>query len=180
MRISDTSAFSALSRPNYLFCFSTALILYLYLSQTMSIALPRRQSDPERKWSKKALWSLNPPTAATIDPESLLTEDDKARPPGCEPVNRNAPTRKKACKNCSCGLAELEEEEERLRGGTVVLLDGSDDQLTKSSPQTPQNERERLVHAANSAPTAKSGCGSCFLGDAFRCASCPYLGRLFI
>ena len=49
--------------------------------------------------------------------------------------------KRKACKDCSCGLAE------DLAGGKAIT--------TKS---------------------VNSSCGSCYLGDAFRCASCPYLG----
>jgi len=74
----------------------------------------------------------------------LLDEDDLIKPdkstltrPDCETSGK-----RKACKNCSCGLAEELERE--------------------SKP------------ALNAAPT--SSCGSCYLGDAFRCSTCPYLG----
>jgi hypothetical protein len=151
----------------------TSLSLKNKLTAPTAIALPLRRIDPERKSSKKALWTLNSPSTPSIDAESLLTPADRERPvPTCEPLNPNAPRRKKACKNCSCGLAELEQEE--LRQGKVVMLDGSVD---GSAVEVGQSEKERLVNAAKATPKATSSCGSCFLGDAFRCASCPYLGR---
>ncbi|KAF9008764.1 cytokine-induced anti-apoptosis inhibitor 1, Fe-S biogenesis-domain-containing protein [Cyathus striatus] len=139
-------------------------------SQSTPAAVPlRKRADPAKK---KALWTLNSPAASHIDAEALLTPEDKARPiPTCEPVNATAPRRKKACKNCTCGLAELEEEERN--NSKVVLIDGSQ---TGEATEISQADRERLINAAKAAPKATSSCGSCFLGDAFRCASCPYLG----
>lgn len=131
--------------------------------------LNRKKTDPA---TKKALWTLNAPATPRIDAEALLTAADKARPvPTCEPVDVTKPRRKKACKNCSCGLAELEEEERK--SGKVVFLDGAIDGDAKEMTQA---ARDRLIQAAKSAPKATSSCGSCFLGDAFRCAGCPYRG----
>ncbi len=135
-------------------------------------ALPlRRKVDPERKASKKALWTLNAPSTPTIDAESLLTAADRERPAACEPAVRGAPRRKKACKNCTCGLAELEAEE--LAQSKVVLLDGAPD---GKAFEVSQSEKDRLLAAAAAAPKATSSCGNCYLGDAFRCSSCPYRG----
>jgi SAM-dependent methyltransferase len=79
-----------------------------------------------------------------IDEDALLTEEDLKAPelPAAESC---APT-KKACKNCTCGRAELEEKEQ-------------ENKLTAAQINNP-----------------KSACGSCGLGDAFRCAGCPYRG----
>ena len=135
-------------------------------------ALPlRRKADSARQASKKAVWTLSSPSTPTIDAEALLTDADRARPVTCEPLTAGAPRRKKACKNCSCGLAELEAEETRT--GKVVLLDTNGAVEVGSG----EEEKQRLLAAAKAAPKATSSCGNCFLGDAFRCASCPYLGR---
>lgn len=82
-----------------------------------------------------------------IDEDSLLTEEDLKK--------ANLPQAddcevgkagRKACKNCTCGRVEMEEKKEKL-GLASDLLD---------NPQ--------------------SSCGSCGLGDAFRCSTCPYKG----
>ncbi|KAI0053029.1 DUF689-domain-containing protein [Auriscalpium vulgare] len=135
-------------------------------STAPAFALPRRNAA-----SKKALWTLSAPNAGTIDADALLTDADRARPAACEPVTKGGPRRKKACKGCTCGLAE--EEEAELRSSKVVLLDGSESGATK---EVSLAEKDRLIQAARAAPKATSSCGSCFLGDAFRCASCPYMG----
>ncbi|XP_055852151.1 anamorsin homolog [Episyrphus balteatus] len=80
----------------------------------------------------------------TINEDDLLDEEDKAKP-NPESLRVCGTTgKRKACKDCSCGLAEELEAEK-----------------TKVAVET---------------KNAKSSCGSCYLGDAFRCSTCPYLG----
>lgn len=81
-----------------------------------------------------------------IDEDSLLSEEDLKKPVLPPVGDCEVGSTKKACKNCVCGRAEQEEKIEKL-GLTV-------DQL-----ENPQ-----------------SSCGSCGLGDAFRCSTCPYKG----
>jgi hypothetical protein len=91
-----------------------------------------------------------------INTDDLLDVNDMKKPVklgeqmfDCgESAEDNATTKKKkACKNCSCGLAEQIE--------TDLIEEKKKEQTTT---------------------TKTSSCGSCYLGDAFRCASCPYAG----
>ncbi|KAJ0968960.1 hypothetical protein J5N97_021837 [Dioscorea zingiberensis] len=81
-----------------------------------------------------------------IDEDSLLTEEDLKKPQLPLVGDCEVGATRKACKNCTCGRAEEEEKAEKLG-------------LTAEQLNNPQ-----------------SACGSCGLGDAFRCASCPYKG----
>jgi len=87
--------------------------------------------------------------------EGLLDDLDIANKTTA-PEAENCTKRKRACKNCSCGRAEMEALEDS--GVAAVKITGED------------------ATAQLAGAVAFSACGNCPLGDAFRCSSCPYLG----
>lgn len=106
--------------------------------------LTESQTNKASAAEKNAIWSLNElddDEVDLMDPDTLIDEEDLKRPEAASLRVCGTTGKRKACKDCSCGLAE-------------ELADGKE--VTKKS--------------------VNSSCGSCYLGDAFRCASCPYLG----
>ena len=103
--------------------------------------------------------------AGGIDDDDIIDEDDLlaeeaaggvlAPPPAVDAAARAAAAAddcggRKACDDCTCGRAEKEAME---RAG---------------QPPADENKPKQV-------PT--SSCGNCAKGDAFRCASCPFLGK---
>ncbi|CAF1469878.1 unnamed protein product [Rotaria magnacalcarata] len=91
--------------------------------------------------SGKKTWTMEDDDL--IDTDELLDESDRKKPDvktyDCGTTSTGV---RKACKNCTCGLAQELEQEEHTEAKQNV----------------------------------KSSCGSCYLGDAFRCAGCPARG----
>nr|XP_022341430.1 anamorsin homolog [Crassostrea virginica] len=102
----------------------------------------KSQEEVAKVWTLSASDMLDD-DIELVDDDALLDADDLKKP---DPLTLKAtcgdgPKKKKACKNCTCGLSDELEAEAKAKK-----------------------------------TTATSACGSCYLGDAFRCASCPYLG----
>ncbi|CAK7267329.1 electron carrier [Sporothrix epigloea] len=96
-----------------------------------------------------------------IDEDSLLTAEERNRPP-----QQHGQKRRKPCKDCTCGLSERLEEEDRNRRSKA------DSKLSNAFKLDTDdlNELDFTVKG-------KTGsCNSCSLGDAFRCSTCPYIG----
>ena len=104
-------------------------------SRLLSFAKPKPVADV---WT---LEDIDDDTVELVDDKTLLSEEDLVKPDPSSLRVCGTTGKRKACKDCSCGLAE-----ELDAGGPVKKKDFT------------------------------SSCGSCYLGDAFRCASCPYLG----
>jgi hypothetical protein len=109
-------------------------------------AAPLRKTKPQE--TKASSWQLLDLTneVELADEDDLLNDDVTVKRSAKKQVfddcgENGLPTRK-ACKNCTCGRAEVE-------------AAGADLDTFVPPP---------------------SGCGSCGLGDAFRCSTCPFLG----
>lgn len=82
--------------------------------------------------------------------------------PECAP---RAGKRRRACKDCTCGLAQqIEAEDAKAR-------DTAEQQL-----KTLKLEADDLAEVDFTVQGKVGSCGNCSLGDAFRCDGCPYIG----
>ncbi|XP_036605178.1 anamorsin isoform X2 [Trichosurus vulpecula] len=130
-------------KPNFEVGSSTQLKLSFPKKSAVS-EKPAMDPNAAKLWTLSAS-DMNDDGMDLIDSDELLDPEDLKKP---DPASLRAAscgegTKRKACKNCTCGLAE-------------------------------ELEQEKLKEQKRSQP--KSACGNCYLGDAFRCASCPYLG----
>ena len=113
-------------------------------SRLLSFAKPAAPVAPAVTAPAASVWTLediDDDTVELMDDSTLLTEEDMVKPDPASLRVCGTTGKRKACKDCSCGLRE------ELDSGKEI----------KKKDFT-------------------SSCGSCYLGDAFRCASCPYLG----
>lgn len=119
-----------------------------------------------------------------IDEDTLLNEDDLRRPvvqrmftlhisrslgcithhaflaPECRPKTGK---RRRACKDCTCGLAQRLEAEDKAKRSNA------DQALAKL-------KSDDLAEVDFTVQGKVGSCGNCALGDAFRCDGCPYIG----
>ena len=83
--------------------------------------------------------------------------------------------RRRACKDCTCGLAAKLEAEDTAKRATA---DANLASLSQPATTLPKFSADDLNDAElDFTVQGKVGsCGNCALGDAFRCDGCPYIG----
>jgi hypothetical protein len=96
-------------------------------------------------------WKLNELAEdELVDENALLEESTVPTPANQLDCGEGNGGKKRACANCTCGLAEEEAKDNAAERANMTV-------------------EEKVVKS--------SSCGNCYKGDAFRCASCPFLGK---
>lgn len=97
----------------------------------------------------------------------------------------NGKKRRKACKDCTCGLKELEEaDDSKQRSLQDTVLGKMAQSATLEAIKIEEKLKSNPVKLTSDELTEidftiegkTGGCSSCSLGDAFRCDGCPFLG----
>ncbi|CAI5733075.1 unnamed protein product [Peronospora destructor] len=124
-------------------CFSSRK--QMFKSAAISLAKKTGTAQPTKKWTVLAddFGGDEEQDDDFIDEDTLLDDTDEVLQMAKADCGE-AGGKKRACKNCTCGLKDKEDK-----------------------PVMSEKDLNKLV----------SGCGNCFKGDAFRCGSCPFLGK---
>ena len=80
--------------------------------------------------------------------------------PECRP---KAGKRRRACKDCTCGLAQRLEAEDQAK-------------RSNADQAFARLKTDELAEVDFTVQGKVGSCGNCALGDAFRCDGCPYIG----
>lgn len=116
-------------------------------TNTTTVKIDANDSGEVKKANPFAQFSTQAKNEDLINEDNLLDNEIEYNKLGND---ESCSTKPKACANCSCGRAELEALEE-------------------------SKEKEGIEKKIETGKVASS-CGNCYLGDAFRCGSCPYKG----
>jgi hypothetical protein len=104
----------------------------------------------KKTWKKVEITGNNTSSIPSTQSQNLINQDELIDPYDTYQKfakENDCITKPKPCKNCNCGRAETE-----------------------------NNKYENDTKTDNDAMKA-SNCGKCYLGDAYRCAGCPYRGK---
>ena len=128
----------------------------------------RRARRPEWEDGAGEVWGGG--GGGLVDEAALLGSVAAVEPgwggPGAAGEGECGPA-KKACKNCVCGRAEAE------AGGAAGEAKKT---LAESGAASVDPATGKTVVDTAKLKAAAGGCGSCALGDAFRCKGCPSKG----
>lgn len=126
------------------------------IGTAVSLATKKQTVVEPKSETKKLTLDLNDDADDDLVGDEELLDADDLKAPDNSQFDCGSGKTKKACKNCSCGLAdqEIKKEQQQREELKKVILDVSG-----------QVDIE-----------FKSACGSCHKGDPFRCATCPYFG----